>query len=144
MLTIEFEEPKEETCDCCGGITTRLTRFVYQDDDAFAIYYAVFSDNHPGREVKAAIGLGEWGGESTPEQRHSFGLVLREKESQYEVMIVNAEESPWHDATNIGQMLNRDEALAHPWIEDVFHITDHMVTDDPAIKAYFEGEQLIA
>ncbi len=59
-------------------------------------------------------------------------------------MIVNAEESPWHDATNIGQMLNRDEALAHPWIEDVFHITDHMVTDDPAIKAYFEGEQLIA
>ena len=143
MLTIEFEPPKKENCDCCGGITTRLTRFVYQDGDAFAVYNAVFSDNHPEREVKAVVGLGEWGDGTTPEQRRAFSLILRENESRYEVMILNAEESPWRDAQILGQMLNRDEALAHPWIKDVFHITDHMVTDDPELKAYFEGEPLI-
>lgn len=59
-------------------------------------------------------------------------------------MIVNADESPWCDAKVIGKMLDRDEALIHPWIKDVFHITDHMVTDDPEIKTYFEGKQTIA
>jgi len=38
-------------------------------------------------------------------------------------------------------MLNRDEALKHPWIEEVFHISDHILEDDPEVKAYFEGLQ---
>lgn len=102
MLKIEFEESVKETCDCCDGTTTRLTRFVYQDGDAFAVYYAMFSDSHPKREIDVAVGLGEWGEGATPEDRRSFGLVLREAESQYEVTVVDAKESPWHDARFIG------------------------------------------
>ena len=139
MIRIEFEDPTKEKCDCCGGVTTRLTRFVYKDDDAFAVYYAMFSDNHPDHEIKAAIGLGEWGEGSTPEERKAFAVKIRDGGTQFEVMLVDAEESPWQDAEILGRMLDRAEALEHPWKEDVFHITDHMVEDDPEIKAYFQG-----
>jgi hypothetical protein len=36
-------------------------------------------------------------------------------------------------------MLDREEALAHPRIKDVFHITDHMVEDDPIIRTYLNA-----
>ncbi|MGH9427585.1 MAG: hypothetical protein ACRD2L_14935 [Terriglobia bacterium] len=140
MIRIECEEPVKEVCDCCGGTTIRLTRFVYENGDAFATYYGLFSDNHPAREVKLAVSLGGWGEGSSPKDRRSFALVLGDNESEYQVKIVDAEESPWQGVGVIGQMLDRDEALTHPWLNDVFHITDHIVTDDAEIKTYFEGE----
>jgi hypothetical protein len=140
MLSIEFEAPVKQTCECCGGVTTRLTRFVYKDNDAFAIYYAMFSDNHPDHVVQVAVGVGEWGEETTSEDRRAFALQMRDSGKQYEVMIVNADESPWQHAKILGRMLNREEALKHPWIEEVFHITDHVVEEDPEIKAYFERQ----
>ena len=140
MLTIEHGEPIEPThCADCGGFTTTLVRFVYQDGDAYAIYYARYSDNHPLGEMALAVGLGDFTEGSTPGDRVSFALKMRLVDGKYEVMVVDPEQSPWQKATTIGRMLTRAEALAHPRIKDVFHITDHMTTDDPAIKAFFEA-----
>lgn len=138
MLSIELEKPVHDVCDCCGGTMTRLTRFVHKDGNAYCIYYAMYSDNHPERVVKLAVSLGEWGEDTSPEDRAAFALVMRCSESDYLVTVVDADESPWQGARVIGKMLSREEALYHPWIGDVFHITDHMLVDDPEIKSYFE------
>ncbi len=138
MIKIEVEDPIKEVCDCCGGITTRLTRFVYKNGDAYAVYYAAFSDNHNDHEIKAAIGMGDWGEEASPEDRKAFAIIIKDGGNQYEVMLLDADESPWQDTEILGRMLNREEALSHPWKEEVFHITDHMLEDDPEIKGYFE------
>jgi hypothetical protein len=138
MIEIEFEAPVQEGCDCCGGTTTRLTRFVHRDGDAYAIYFARYSDNHPERVVQLAVSLGDWGDDAGPENRIAFALVMRCDESNHLVTVVDADESPWQSARIIGKMLNRDEALNHQWLKDVFHITDHMVVDDLEIKTYFE------
>lgn len=140
MLTIEFEPPVESApCECCGGRTTRLTRFVRSDGDAYAIYYALFSDGHPGRAVSVTVSIGEWGEGSTPDQRVAFALELRATDSQYQVGIVDADQSPWREATFIGRTLDRGEALAHPRIKDVFHITDHIVVEDKPVNAYLNA-----
>jgi len=141
MLTIENGEPIEPThCADCGGVTTNLVRFVYQDGDAYAIYYARYSDNHPQREVALAVGLGDFSEESTPDTRVSFRLKMRLVDAKYEVMVVDPDQSLWPKAKVIGRTLTRAEALAHPRIKDVFNITDHMTTDDPKIKTYFEAQ----
>jgi hypothetical protein len=141
MLSIEIDEPpRSQLCECCGGTTVSVTRFVYQDGDAYAVYYAAYGAEHPEREVKIAVGMGEWGEETTPEERRAFALVLRATDSEYQVMVVDAAESPWKETEILGRMLNRDEALKHPWIKDVFHLTDHIVEDDPLIKSYLESE----
>ena len=141
MIRIELDPPKQSApCPCCGGKTTSLTRFVYKDDDAYAIYYAKFSDNHPERIVTASVSIGEWDDDATPDQRIAFAVKLRATESEYEVSVVDAASSPWNDVAFIGRTLDRDEALAHPRINEIFHITDHMVVDDAPLVAYLNGQ----
>jgi len=139
MLTFEFANPSSSTCECCGGITTRLTRFVYRDDDAYAIYYAMFSDNHSDRIVKMVISLGEWGEDSDPDQRRAFALNLKVTAERYEVTVTDSSDCPWQKATVLGRVLDREEALRDPYIKEVFHITDHVVMEDEALKKYLDA-----
>jgi hypothetical protein len=55
-------------------------------------------------------------------------------------MCVDADQSPWQDAEILGRMLDREEALRHPWIKEVFHITDHMVLEDVPLKSFLDGD----
>jgi len=138
-ITIEFagrtEDP--EPCPCCGGRTTRLTRFVYFDGDAHAAYYAQFSNNHPQKWVSALIGLGEWGDASTPAKRVAFAVRIRLADD-LQVMLVDSVDCPWHGEDFLGKILDRRDALKHWWKKEVFHITDHIVADDPDVREYFD------
>jgi len=141
VLTIELGDPIEpRACDDCGSQTQTLVRFVYRDGNAYAIYYVRFSPTHPEHPVKLAVGLGEWSEDSGPDGRQSFALDLRVTESRYEVMVTDAADSPWANASVLGPMLNRAEALAHPRIQEVFHVTDHMVLEDPDLKEHLEKQ----
>ena len=142
MIEIEFAEPKEEICKCCGNTTVRLTRFVYQDNDAFAVYYAQFTKAHKEKRLSGLISLGEWGNDDVgPEARLAFPFQIWMDEENYKVGLVDAEDSPWSHVTFMGRILDREEALKHGWINDVFHITDHMVTEDKEIMDYFNNEK---
>jgi hypothetical protein len=139
VLTIEFEKPTQSTCECCGGVTTRATRFVSRDGDAYAVYYAAFSDNHPDRVVSMVVSLGNWGDDAPPDQRTAFALLLRSGADNYEVTVVDGERSPWSNATILGRFLSRTEALEHPFLKDVFHITDHVFEEDAVVKRFLDA-----
>jgi hypothetical protein len=139
MLTFDFEAPTSARCECCGGITTALTRFVYEDGDAHAIYYARFGVTHEPRVVEAVVSIGEWGEGSGPWDRVAFALRLRAAESEYQVTVVDADDSPWQGVQLLGRMLDRAEALQHERLGEVFHISDHMVRDDIPLRDYLDG-----
>jgi hypothetical protein len=139
MLTFEFEEPSSAKCECCGGITTSLTRFVYEDGDAYAIYYARFGVTHEPRVVDAVVSIGEWGEGSGPWGRVAFPFRLLAAKAEYQVTVVDAAESPWQGAELLGRMLDRAEALRHDRLAEVFHISDHMVRDDRPLRDYLNG-----
>ena len=139
MLTFEFEEPRSTKCECCGGVTTSLTRFVYEDGDAYAVYYARFGVVHEPRVVEAVVSIGEWGEGSGPWDRVAFPFRLRATEAEYQVTVVDAAESPWEGTELLGRMLDRAEALRHERLEEVFHISDHMVRDDIPLREYLDG-----
>lgn len=141
MIRIEFEPPKELLCDCCGGTTVSLTRFVFNDDGPYAVYYARFGRKHPNRTVDALVSLGEWGEESGPWDRVAFPLRIWVESDKFGVTCAPAAESPWPDAKVTGRMLDREEALAHERIKEVFHITDHIVVEDPLIREYLNTKQ---
>jgi hypothetical protein len=138
VISVEYEVPKVSSCDCCGGQTTRLTRFVYQDGDAYAVYYALFSDNHPERYVSLIVSIGEWANDAPPSGRIAVPLRLWATEDDFNVTMTDAAESPWRDVELLGRILDREEALAHPRIKEVFHITDHIVAEDMPVKEYLE------
>ena len=137
-LSIEFEEPSlGAPCECCGNRTVHLTRFVSNDGDAHAVYYVRFTKGHPETPAVAAISLGDWGEGSTPSQRTAFALELRPDG----VRVCNADESPWHETNILGRVLDRNEALAHPLINEVFHIADHIYLEDPSFMAHMNRQQ---
>lgn len=139
MLTFEFAEPTATKCDCCGGVTTSLTRFVYEDGDAYAVYYARFGAGHEPRVVEAVVSLGDWGEDAGPWDRVAFPFRLRATDAEYQVTVVDAAESPWEGVELLGRMLDRAEALQHERLEEVFHISDHMVREDIPLREYLDG-----
>ncbi|MBM0103558.1 hypothetical protein JM946_02330 [Steroidobacter sp. S1-65] len=87
--------------------------------------------------MKKKDDLGEWGEGGEPEHRIAFPFRIWTDERDFKIGLVDAKDSPWSHVTFLGRILDRDEALKHEWIDDVFHITDHMVTDDAEITQYF-------
>lgn len=133
MLEIEFSDPDiGEPCECCGGQTVALTRSVTEDGDAYAIYYIRFSIKHADRSALATVSIGEWGEDCSPVLRDAFALELHPDG----VRVLDAHQSPWNDVELIGRTLDRDQALAHSRIKDVFHITDHIYLEDEEFKGY--------
>jgi len=138
MLEVEYEVPNTSACECCGGATTTVTRFVSRDGNAYAVYVARFSDNHPEGSVLALISIGGWGGDSS--ERVAFALDLRVVNKRPGVMVVDARETPWgNEGERLGRMLDRASALAHPRSKEAFAISDTMWSDDPVLRPYFLG-----
>lgn len=138
---IEFSEPSMSRCDCCGGLTVRLTRFVYRDGDAFAIYYAAYSNNHPDDELAMLISLGEWGEDSDPAQRAAFYCRVRPTDGSYEVMLGDASHSIWRDADVVGRKLSRKEALRHEWKSTAFDVLDAAFVQDASLRGFLHRAQ---
>jgi hypothetical protein len=133
MLEIEFEPPSISRCSCCGGRITRLTRFVSQDGDAYAVYYAKFSEHHAERYVDLLVSTGEWADDAPPSGRFSFYLRIYATATNYQTTVYDAAQSPWGKVDIFGRTLDREEALKHPRIEEVFHICDHIVREDTPV-----------
>ena len=138
MIEIELTEPKNLICECCGGKIVSLTRFVYKDGNAFAIYHATFAENHSERGVLGVISLGDWESNEVSPNRVGFPFRLWEVEENFNVGIMNRNECPWNDSNIIGRILDREEALAHSWIDEVYHITDHITKNDTEIVNFFK------
>ena len=136
MIKIEFEKPNLETCDCCGNETTTLTRFVYKDDDAFAIYYIKFTKDHGERIATGIISIGDWGTDEEPKNRFSFPFRIWTNSENFQVGLIDKEESLWKQSL-LGKILDRKDALEHTLIREVFHITDHIVVEDKEVIEYF-------
>jgi len=136
MIKIEFEKPNIEACDCCGKETKKLTRFVYKDDDAFAIYYIKFTKDHEKKIATGIISIGDWETDEEPKNRFSFPFRIWTNSDNFQVGLIDKEDSPWKQSL-LGKILDRKDSLKHPLISEVFHITDHIVVEDKEVVAYF-------
>lgn len=139
MIEIEFEEPHILECECCGKPIKKLTRFVYQDGDAFAVYYGQFTPSHNEKCAKFLIGIGEWDSEDEITMKYAFSLHLWQDDDNWNTRITDADECPW-ESDGIGKILQREEALDNKYIKDVYHISDHIVAEDNEIIDYFNAK----
>lgn len=136
-LEVELSPPSVSRCECCGGTTVRLTRFVYRDGDALAVYYAAYANSHPECGIAALVSLGEWGEDGTPEDRVAFFCELAPSGEGYQATLRDAARSPWAKAEIVGRMLSREEARAHPWKATVFEVLDEAFARDPSFDGFF-------
>ena len=143
MIEIDLDKTHSTTCRCCGAPSTTLVRFVYEDGNAHALYYASFCPSHAQRVVKVALSFGEWGEAEVPADRRVFALEIRAGAFDPEIRLVDAAQSPWSGAEPLGRMLDREEGLGHPWFDKALVVTERMVVDDPPLSDYLRGESSV-
>jgi hypothetical protein len=121
------------TCDCCGQRAPSVVGFVYEDGNAFAVYYAGWTEGHR-RIISLTIGIGDWSDEATPQDRRSFGLQSWVDDSSINFEVLEPTDSRYGQNTFLGAMLSRSAALSDPEIGSVFHVAEHIVADDPRVR----------
>jgi len=138
MFKIEYEAPCTTKCSCCEDDATRLTRFVYKGDDAFAVYFVTFTRAHIEKEAYAVVSIGNWGDEGTPEMRRAFSLLITSKDNKPEVNVIDKATSPWKDKAALGTMFDLEEALGHAWLKDALEIGQQIIIEDDVVVDYFK------
>lgn len=139
-ITIEPGEAHEATsCECCGNKTETVHGFVYNNDDAYAVYFASWTIGHSERGVTMAIGLGEWGDGAASSQRRSIGLQCRTTDDEIQFMVIEPDQSPWGRKEFLGRMLPRETALQDSAIKEFFQIAERVVDDDPRVSNFIKG-----
>ena len=69
--------------------------------------------------------------------RTAFAVNIWDNNDNWAVTVTDKEESPWSHVELLGKIVNREEALQHSWIKDVYHITDHIVAEDKPVIEFF-------
>ena len=142
MTTLRLETADENNatqCACCGARSRSVHGFVYRDDDAYAVYYAGWSDGHPGRGVSIAIAVGEWSEGSSSADRTSVGIRAKPTRNSVEFTVLSPNESPWGDTPLFGKMMERERALAHPKLKEVLHVVEHVVRGDARVRDFLDS-----
>jgi hypothetical protein len=133
---IEFNEPKQSLCECCGQTSTHLVRYVSRDGQAFAVYFADFSTGHDYVNVLASFG--DWVSDEGAEHRTAFALAIWVRDGGYQVGCIDAGESGYESNGVMGRILDRAEALEHPLKQEAFDLSDHIVECDRPVIEFLE------
>ena len=133
-LHIVYAEPMVDTCPCCGGKRTRLTRVVQRDGAAHALYYALFVEApHPEPHVELIVSVGSFAPDATPADREAFALTARRTDTGVTLKVEDATESSWRDVALLGTKLTERAAQAHPRLGEVLELGHHVVGNDAAL-----------
>ena len=123
-------------CHCCNNESCTGHGFVYKNDDAYAVYYAGWSVSHSEKRISFALAIGEWGDDSTNDDRTCFGFEAWEGEEEILFQVIGPDESPWPDTDLLGGMLSRKDSFEHSLLKEVFVIAEIVVRNHPAIQEY--------
>lgn len=130
------ENQNPSSCRCCGRESNVGHGFVYKNSDAYAVYYAGWSAEHPERRVSLALAIGEWDDDSNAADRTCFGLEAREGDDEILFRVIGPEESPWRSTDLLGEMLSREKALKDSLLKEVLVVAEVVVRNHPAIADY--------
>lgn len=120
MLSLEkFAEPAAQSCPDCGGKRTFLSGGLIQDQKAVGLYSMHLYRHGGEREAFLTVSFGDHGvdSDSGPADTVTFGARFGQTVGTEgpAFSAVNAKElSPPTEL--YGRRVDRDEALAHPWI----------------------------
>lgn len=136
-MDLRVDERTENARPCldCGGSFPHITGFVSSADGPAAVYFAS-THTHAGHAARIDVTLGTWGAEPPRDDHVTFSCELRLAGARAVDAPVSLSDAP----AILGRMLTREEALAHPLVEDFWAVVDTIAEQDPAVHEEVYGE----
>lgn len=125
-------------CPHCGSQYSTVRGFVYEADEAYAPYFAGLYPGHEDRRMALDIAMGDWDDAAPEATRTRVALEIWPDSSDINMHVHERENWNWADSETFGRLLSRDEALAHPDIDQYFEVAGFIVSHDPRIEAYLD------
>lgn len=138
-LAIEPDaEVVEHACTTCGEPFQRVTGFIHNDGDAYAVYYASCY-HHVGHEAYIDIIFSKtW--DDGVDDRETFGCRVGPVAGQSDpACSLVTGGSAFRDSALFGRKLTRDQALAHPRLSDFWAVVDHVLVNDCVVRDHVYG-----
>ena len=136
-VTLRIDERTENTRPCldCGLEFPHITGFVAGARGAHAVYFAS-THTHSAGTVRIDVTLGTWGTDPPADDHVTFSCELRANGARAMDGPVSLSDCP----PILGRILSRDEALAHPRVDDFWAVVDAVGDQDPAVHEEVYGE----
>jgi hypothetical protein len=128
----------EQICPNCQSNFSVCRGSVYDESKPIAIYLVALHSCNSNKLADMAIAIKNE--LESLEKAFAITLNIISTEKEYQVSIIEPQDSLWYKETYLGTLLKREEAREHPLRELFFHITDHIVLEIPEINNYFEDE----
>ncbi len=122
-------------CPDCGKIIRLIWGYVFKKGKPFATYYSRFNEGHLDRGLHMLIVEGSWGDDSSENDRFCFSVECRMGPDRPTYMLVDADKS----YEELGKALTREQALAHPFKDELFPMLDQLTQNDAGIKKFLTG-----
>jgi hypothetical protein len=135
MIEIEFEEPVESICECCGQLNKQLSGTIYDGDELVAMYLTTLT-THPGLPVSVLVIWGDFENLEAQSARQAATMMIVRTDKGYSTGIVEPEQAGW-DRTDIATFLSMDEALAD-FSALLFRVSDIIVQKDALVLEYLD------
>jgi hypothetical protein len=133
-LTLDHQAAQEPCRHC--GVDYKVARgCVYDDGEPVALYLAGMHGCHGGKNVALGIGLAPEGkAEPTATTLHIWAA-----EDEYQMSVMEPDDSPWIGHTYLGRHKTRAEILDSDAKTKVFAIADTVIASIPAIRQYLRA-----
>ena len=128
------QQDVRDRCSHCGREFVVSRGSVYEGDTGLALYIAGLHacGGPPIAHVAIAIRPG-YRNNLRPE---AILLQMWATEDSVEMLVVDAAESPWSGEKYLGDLLNRDEALASPLLETAFRVAGQLARENTTVSGY--------
>ncbi|GAA2737332.1 hypothetical protein GCM10009867_24060 [Pedococcus aerophilus] len=135
----ESPDVSQRQCSDCGAEYTLAKNFVLDESGPKAIVFSALHQHHGVLEAWIDAILGTFDGEAT-DQRTTFGARVGPVDGSPEPAATAVPAAaPYEDSDLWGHKLTREEALAHPLIDDFWAVVDFILENDPHVNHHVYG-----
>jgi hypothetical protein len=134
-MTVEMSGEKTfGPCACCGEMTRRVWKFVYDDGQADAAYFVEWTPGHDARSAAFDLIVGKWGDDTDRSSREAVSLDFRKLDTGPAFMVIDAHTRTVASSSLICRALSRDEVIGSEIATRAYKICDAIYLEDPRLE----------
>jgi hypothetical protein len=124
-----------QSCRACAIDVVVIRGSVYDGGQPIGLYLIALHGHSPsGRLAHLALAFVDPSGSGPPT---AAAIEVTATPEQFGYSLVDWSESPWKHESYLGEMLDRQAALASPLKGTLLHVAGHITRDIPEVRHYF-------